>query len=385
MTIIGRSIRRGSAGATRGGGSSSTSVARGGASSASSAHPASSDVHVEEDSVEDVEFSNSHTSDIVVDGKIAMPISRTGVVGSHKKMSSVITTSFKKVKNPNGFNWKLTPNNIKKLYFDEFKKVYTWPEKFENQVYKKWSQRAAMRYSDFVHNMKLKRDDAVEGGGMPGYIDEDAWKDLCEYWDTESVKAKSEKARQCKLSEPDGPGTGIVKHKGGSKSVEDIAQELAAAKGVPVSSVIYDSFRALHVKKDGTYTDKKSERIDVEVQEIATEMGQSNPDTPVDMNKIYLDVLGGGLDKKQRLFGTGSLALTLKTNISGESSTSAMSDIDKEQYATRLGDVEEQLQEERKRTSRLEEQVKVAMEIIKQLQGQSSSATSHPDPPSHVP
>ncbi|XP_057794625.1 uncharacterized protein LOC131010932 isoform X2 [Salvia miltiorrhiza] len=349
MTIIGRSIRRGSAGATRGGGSSSTSVARGGASSASSAHPASSDVHVEEDSVEDVEFSNSHTSDIVVDGKIAMPISRTGVVGSHKKMSSVITTSFKKVKNPNGFNWKLTPNNIKKLYFDEFKKVYTWPEKFENQVYKKWSQRAAMRYSDFVHNMKLKRDDAVEGGGMPGYIDEDAWKDLCEYWDTESVKAKSEKARQCRLSEPDGPGTGIVKHKGGSKSVEDIAQEL------------------------------------VEVQEIATEMGQSNPDTPVDMNKIYLDVLGGGLDKKQRLFGTGSLALTLKTNISGESSTSAMSDIDKEQYATRLGDVEEQLQEERERTSRLEEQVKVAMEIIKQLQGQSSSATSHPDPPSHVP
>ncbi|XP_057805789.1 uncharacterized protein LOC131020785 [Salvia miltiorrhiza] len=123
----------------------------------------------------------------------------------------------------------------------------------------------------------------------------------------------------------------------------------------------------------------------VEVQEIAAEMGQSNPNTPVDMNKIYLDVLGGGLDKKQRLFGTGSLALTLKTNISGESSTSAMSDIDKEQYATRLGDVEEQLQEERERTSRLEEHVKVAMEIIKQLQGQSSSATSHPDPPSYVP
>ncbi|XP_057810098.1 uncharacterized protein LOC131024605 [Salvia miltiorrhiza] len=106
-----------------------------------------------------------------------------------------------------------------------------------------------------------------------------------------------------------------------------------------MSSVIYDSFRALHVKKDGTYTDKKSERIDVEVQEIAAEMGQSHPDTPVDMNKIYLDVLGGGLDKKQRLLGTDSLASTLKTGISGESSTSAVSDIDKEQYATRLGDV----------------------------------------------
>ncbi|XP_057808884.1 uncharacterized protein LOC131023361 [Salvia miltiorrhiza] len=127
------------------------------------------------------------------------------------------------------------------------------------------------------------------------------------------------------------------------------------------------------------------ELFPVEIQEIGAEMGQSNPDTPVDMNKIYLNVLGGGLDKKQRLFGTGSLASTLKTDISGESSTSAMSDIDKELYATRLGNVEEQLQAERERTSRLEEHVKVAMGIIKQLQGQSSTATSYPNPPSHVP
>ncbi|KAL6547497.1 hypothetical protein OROMI_023218 [Orobanche minor] len=63
------------------------------------------------------------------------------------------------------------------------------------------------------------------------------------------------------MSEPDGPGFGISKHRGGSKLVEILAQEMAANEGIPAEKCIYLSFKSIHTKKDGTFLTRKAGKI----------------------------------------------------------------------------------------------------------------------------
>ncbi|KAL6565210.1 hypothetical protein OROMI_016660 [Orobanche minor] len=62
--------------------------------------------------------------------------------------------------------------------------------------------------------------------GRPDYCSEEMWMDLCDYWDSPEAQRRSEAARMNRISEPDGPGSGISKHQGGSKSVEILTQEM---------------------------------------------------------------------------------------------------------------------------------------------------------------
>ncbi|XP_057769765.1 uncharacterized protein LOC130989716 [Salvia miltiorrhiza] len=105
----------------------------------------------------------------------------------------------------------------------------------------------------------------------PGYICDDQWKALCANWDTLEAIQKSKRASKARLSEPDGPSTGISKHRGGSKSVAVRAHEMARVKA-------------------------------------NAEQQREN----VDLSQIYVDeVMGGRLDKKKRMFGTGTIARSL--------------------------------------------------------------------------
>ncbi|KAL6547500.1 hypothetical protein OROMI_023221 [Orobanche minor] len=145
-------------------------------------------------------------------------------------------------------------------------KRFSWPPSWEDDVYRMWESRARIRYRDYSHDMKVLRTDVDLG--RSDYYSEEMWTGLCHYWDSPEAQRRSEAARASRMSEPDGPGFEISKHRGGSKLVEILAQEM--------------------------------------VMEIATERGHD-----ADLSEICLDVMGRRLDKKRRMFGTGTLGLSL--------------------------------------------------------------------------
>ncbi|XP_047966264.1 uncharacterized protein LOC125210725 isoform X2 [Salvia hispanica] len=139
------------------------------------------------------------------------------------------------------------------------------------------------------------------------------WAGLILYWQDSNTVKKSMIASKARRSEPDGPGTGMRTHLGGSTSVTEKSLRMAAERGVSLKDVAYAGFKSLHTYKDGTYTCKKAANVDV--QAIAATKGK-NPN----LSDIFInDVYGGKLDKKRRMFGIGNLAPNLMVYTSTES------------------------------------------------------------------
>ncbi|KAL6587677.1 hypothetical protein OROMI_000655 [Orobanche minor] len=110
-------------------------------------------------------------SDIEQDGRIAL---RRNVQALHQRMSSAITQSFKRIANPTGFSWKLTLQPVKLQYFDEFRKRFSWPPSWEDDVYRMWESRAHIHYRDYIHDMKVLRTDGdLE---RPNYYSKEMWR-----------------------------------------------------------------------------------------------------------------------------------------------------------------------------------------------------------------
>ncbi|XP_057793214.1 uncharacterized protein LOC131009825 [Salvia miltiorrhiza] len=332
-----------------GGGSSARGGSSGRGAASSAGHPTSStgsDGGIAA-SVRDIQLTHSPSSSASVptEASEATQTGRTTLIIKYGKLHplgmvpSVVTKIFKQVQNPEGYSWKLTPLSVKTAYFEEFKKHFTWDAAIESAVYKLWHACAARRYSDFVHDIKERR------SKRPPFIHEDHWPNWNKYWDSDEVKAKSEIAKKCRMSEPLGPGTGQAKHKGGSRSILQYAEEVGKRKGVEPTECLYDAYEILHKNKDGTYTDERSRRIGEKVQDIVVSQSQTvddDSDPPeIDMNKVYVEAVGG-LDKKKRMFGVGGLAASLRSSEQSSGTSQFQGPLVDPQ---RFMDVEQQLQD----------------------------------------
>ncbi|KAL6566824.1 hypothetical protein OROMI_015228 [Orobanche minor] len=130
------------------------------------------------------------------------------------------------------------------------RKRFLWPPSWEDDVYCMWESRARNYYRDYIHDMKVLR--TACDLGRPEYCFEEMWTGLCDYWDS------SEATIMNRMSEPGGSGSGISKHRGGSKSGEILTQEMA------------------------------------QVMEIAAERGED-----ANLSEIYFDIMGRRLDKRK--------------------------------------------------------------------------------------
>ncbi|KAL6562865.1 hypothetical protein OROHE_005452 [Orobanche hederae] len=213
---------------------------------------------------------------------------------------------------------------------------FSWPPSWEDDVYRLWESRARIRYRDYVHDMKVLRTDGDLG--RPYYCSEDMWMGLCHYWDSPEAQRRSEAARASRMSEPDGPDSGISKHRGGSKSVEILDQEMAAKEGIPAEK-------------------RRSWRL------------LQNEDMMQNLSEIYLDGMGRRLDKKKRMFGTGTLGLSLLSD--GSSGSNADSThLHSQQYDERYSQIQRELDLERERRQRLEEEMQAERESRQRLEEQ---------------
>ncbi|XP_057777946.1 uncharacterized protein LOC130996665 [Salvia miltiorrhiza] len=172
------------------------------------------------------------------------------------------------------------------------------------------------------------------------------------------------------MSEPDGVGTGIIKHRGGSRCALDYAMEMAKEKGVTVEEVQLDVFERFHVTKSGDYTDGKFRAIAMKVNERIETLSQPVPgadEVPeVDRNEIFKSLIQPS--KKKRLFGAGSLA---HCYISGSSSadSAATSQLDSTAQQ-KLVEVQELLELERQERHQSEEKLRAELRARDEAQAQ---------------
>ena len=88
-----------------------------------------------------------------------------------------------------------------------------------------WEQKASKRYSDMMSEYKRKLKKKTEKGqtmDIPLGISSVFWAGLQAYWAREDVVEVSQRARANRMSEPDGPGTRINMHVGGSQSTRNL-------------------------------------------------------------------------------------------------------------------------------------------------------------------
>ncbi|XP_057807837.1 uncharacterized protein LOC131022398 [Salvia miltiorrhiza] len=129
-----------------------------------------------------------------------------------------------------------------------------------------WEVKASKRYSDMMSDYKRKlraHTDAGREMDRPVWMSAEFWTGLKAYWSQEAVQAISERARANRMSEPDGPGTGISRHVGGSRSTRVLQQSLSLDTGLPLTAQNYSTFLRLHMREDGSFLSQRDADIDV--------------------------------------------------------------------------------------------------------------------------
>ncbi|XP_050207414.1 uncharacterized protein LOC126656834 [Mercurialis annua] len=191
-------------------------------------------------------------------------------------------------------------------------------DEFEERVIRTtFEKHAANRYSDRLSTYKTSRERDVS-------ITDDVWQAWERVWDSDEAKKKSAQARANRMSEPARPGTGPVRHTGGSMSALKHKAVLARELGrEPTHAEVHKRMHTL--KADPTRFMDERARIAVErfEQEMlaATQTAEgSTTSTPVDPNEVYLAVEGV---RKRRIYGLGSIGSEYVASQRGTSSRRA--------------------------------------------------------------
>ncbi|KAK9166142.1 hypothetical protein Scep_001333 [Stephania cephalantha] len=180
-------------------------------------------------------------------------------------------------------------------------------------IYEAWCRKAAIRYTNNMYLIAKKR-------RTPIYLTDEVFE---HYKRTraidEAFKKKSEQMSTNRRSEVGGPGTGISLHSIGSISARQDGDTLEKKhKRRPTRQ---EMFRHLHTYgHDGhTFVDQGSAKIDAELTRRVEELSTESPDTPIDVDVVYSEVLP---EVKDRIYGIGSQGYHRHISSSIEASSS---------------------------------------------------------------
>ncbi|XP_019085117.1 PREDICTED: uncharacterized protein LOC109126276 [Camelina sativa] len=151
---------------------------------------------------------------------------------------------------------------------------------------------------------------------QPKWIGTTLWTTMTEFWDTEEAQQRSKTYSDCRMSDRNGLGPHV--HLSGPKSYRQIQNEMEEELGREVR--IGEVFIKAHTKPDGTYVDRKAEKIaetyEKNVQERLSQLqedpsaisdGESRPRelTTEEYTEIFLQ--STEKDSRGKPFGVGSL------------------------------------------------------------------------------
>ncbi|KAG7583620.1 putative transposase Ptta/En/Spm plant [Arabidopsis suecica] len=129
-------------------------------------------------------------------------------------------------------------------------KTHTWDLLITGTVQQHFEEICQRRMKDMVSNART-------GLERPEWIGTTVWKTMTDYWDTEEAKARSQTYSNVRMSDRNGLGPHI--HFSGPKSFQQVKDELEEELGRPVS--LGEVFIKTHTRPDGTYVDRKAEKI----------------------------------------------------------------------------------------------------------------------------
>ncbi|XP_050231670.2 uncharacterized protein LOC126680571 [Mercurialis annua] len=213
-----------------------------------------------------------------------------------------ISSVFSEKQDPTGYTWSVVNADMKTFYWQDFERIYSWNPSDAKVIKATWNRVASTHYNQTLAKWRSswKRKKSIPEG-----VKEEIWNSWLKKWESEDWKKKSEQASKNRNSEPCGPGTGVAKHTGGSKSALEHAKTMVIEGGVNE----WTFFRKFHMRKDGEFVDSKSRITNDKIQaavDLASQPLEDGTTPVVDINAIYYDVVGG--EKKRRVYGLGSQA-----------------------------------------------------------------------------
>ncbi|GFP82366.1 probable transposase-like protein at4g04430 [Phtheirospermum japonicum] len=257
--------------------------------------------------------------------KIPLSVEENTLIPSGKA-STVTTKIFHNFIECEGYCWKNVPKETRDLYFEEFKKCFSWNYKdvaLNKAIRSAWNIKAELRYSDMIYRWKKQ-------GSKPSCVHENTWKHWLQYWETAEARKKSAQQSQNRRSEPMGRGTGLSRHKGGSRSAVEHGRTLAKLFGRKATD--WDVFLRLHDPNgDGNFVDKKSRELAKRVQKRVATL--SEPVSPSRIEKIFLEECGG-VSVKKRVYGIGDRSLAHVS--SSKATVTAASSVNEEELTRRI-------------------------------------------------
>ncbi|KAL3656079.1 hypothetical protein CASFOL_000475 [Castilleja foliolosa] len=258
-----------------------------------------------------------------------------------------------------GWNFKHIPTSHRDTWWPSFTRSARWDQNAYSDKAIKNAFMISMRESWKSRLAGWKKEYRLLGS-VPASVGNSDWSKWLVEWEKPEQKEKSEKARKNRLSEPGGPGTGLVKHRGGSRPANRLVDEILARTGKEPTN--FEILLKYHQYPDGTFTDAKSQRISVEYQTtLEDRLIHSGDSSQVDPNDVYLDVVGCS---KGRRFGLGCFWKGTKDNSSSRN-------------VAEVRELKEKLTQQDRRIEMLEEEnARTRMEFADILQQQVQAAVA---------
>ncbi|KAK9092428.1 hypothetical protein Syun_027339 [Stephania yunnanensis] len=174
---------------------------------------------------------------------------------------------------------------------------FTWDLQMSFAIYDAWCWKAAIWYTGNIYLIAKKRISLI-------YLTDEAFEHYKRMRATnEAFKKKSEQMGTNRKSEVGRPDTGISLHSTGSISTRQHGDTVE--KKLQRRPIRKEMFQLLHTHShDGqTFVDQRSAKIDVSLTRRLEEMTTQTPDTSIDEDVVYLEVVP---EVKGHVYGLGS-------------------------------------------------------------------------------
>ncbi|KAK9087492.1 hypothetical protein Syun_029886 [Stephania yunnanensis] len=211
-----------------------------------------------------------------------------------------------------GWKWEYVPQSQRDIYWMHWKVFFTWDLQMSFAIYDAWCRKAAIRYTGNIYLIANKRI-------APIYLTEEVFEHYKRMRATyEAFKKKSEQMSTNRKFEVGGPGTGISLHSAGSISARQHGDTLE--KKLQRLPTRKEMFRHLHTHgHDGqSFIHQRSVKIDAELTRRLEEISTQTPETSIDEDVVYVEVVP---EVKGRVYGLGSQGYHRSISL-GEASSS---------------------------------------------------------------
>ncbi|XP_056170473.1 uncharacterized protein LOC115666878 [Syzygium oleosum] len=206
------------------------------------------------------------------------------------------------------------PQELKDLWWNEFKRKFRWDETKEYEVRRIFKKKAGDHMRNVMNKAKIRQE-------KPDFITTDNWTEIKRTWDTEKHKQMSERNKKNRTSSS---SQGSATYAGGSINIGEHRKRMANELGTEPTFAA--TFERTFQKKDKTWTGDRAKAIKEKYDELLISTasggdGVATSEPSIDSMVLWVEASGGM--KRGKVFGMGSLSREYTTKAVATSSSNA--------------------------------------------------------------